>query len=43
MEEIRLDEDTVLKTAGPKGLGGSSPSSSAFHCHFSSDGRATDL
>lgn len=29
-EAIRLDEDTDLKSAGPKGFGGSSPSASAL-------------
>lgn len=29
MEVIRLDEDTALKAAGVKALGGSSPSTSA--------------
>lgn len=28
-ERVRMDEDTDLKSAGPKGFGGSSPSPSA--------------
>jgi len=28
LEAIRLDEDTDLKSAGPQGFGGSSPSAS---------------
>ena len=35
LEVIRLDEDTDLKSAGPKGFGGSSPSASVLYSRTS--------